>query len=232
MTIEINTIQVTGFQQNARILIDSASRDAILVDPGGEVPRIFEMAQKLNANVNRIFLTHAHLDHGGGVAFAIKFWQERLGVKLKLLSCGEQEKFMRVSLPQQAAVFGFPVREFQEVPEPDQVLVEGSKVSLGSYAGMVLETPGHSPGHLSLYFSKQQLIIDNSKPIEAPLLVVGDALFSRSIGRTDLPGGDFETLISSIRNKILVLPDETIVMPGHGPDTTVGIEKRSNPFLI
>ena len=231
MAIEISTLQVTGFQQNARILIDSASRDAILVDPGGEISRIFEIAQKLKANVSRIFLTHAHLDHGGGVALALKTWQEHLGIKLKLLSCGEQEQYMRSTLSQQAAIFGFPVKEFQDVPDPDLVLKEGDEILLGSNKGTIYETPGHSPGHLSLYFEKQVVVINNSKPTTAPILIAGDALFQGSIGRTDLPGGDYETLISSIKNKILILPDETIVMPGHGPDTLVGIEKISNPFL-
>ena len=231
MTIQIKTIQVTGFQQNARILIDSASRDAILVDPGGQAELIFEISQKSQANVSRIFLTHAHLDHAGGIASTVRIWQERLGVNLELLSCGEKEQMMRGSIAQQAILFGFSAKEFEDAPEPDLILKEGDKVSLGDSVGTVLETPGHAPGHLSLYFPEQQIVVDNSKPMSAPWSIAGDALFQGSIGRTDLPGGDHQTLIRSIKTKLLVLPESTIVMPGHGPDTTVGAEKRSNPFL-
>ncbi len=226
MAIEIHTIPVTVFQQNARIVVDSESLKAIVVDPGGGAEDILDKISSLD--VEAIFLTHAHLDHGGGVAALMRAYKKKFSKDLKLYSCGAEEELMRQKLSLQASIYGLPVKEYENVPEPDLILKDGDKIQLAN--AEVLFTPGHAPGHLSLFFKKQDIVIDGQS-FTAPFLIAGDTLFQGSIGRTDLPGGDHGTLISSIKNKILTLPDDTIVLPGHGESTTVGAEKKSNPFL-
>lgn len=210
--LEIYTLVVTPFQQNCRLLLDTESRALVVVDPGGDIPQILTSIKNLKPSSTDIWLTHAHIDHAGGVR-ALK------GMTGARLFAGEVEQAMRASIEDQAEMYGLSPQEYENCPEPEVYLKEGDEVEVGIFRGKVLFTPGHSPGHLSFFF-----------PTES-MLIAGDTLFDGSVGRTDIPGGDFELLSKSIRNKLYTLPNETLVMSGHGPDTTIGKEKRNNPFV-
>lgn len=197
------------FVENCYLLVERATRRALLIDPGDEEQRILARIRELNLDVLEIVNTHAHIDHAGGVAPLKRL----LGVGFALHP-GEREWLER--LPLQAAMFGIGDKE---VPEVDRELADGQSVQLGELTARVLHTPGHSPGGCCLYFAEQKVVI------------VGDTLFSGSIGRTDLPGGDMATLLASIRDKLFVLDDDVVVYNGHGPSTTIGAERRTNPFL-
>ena len=218
--MQIKTLVVTPFQQNCRILFSSTSRAAAIIDPGGEVDRIISELNALNLKPESILLTHAHIDHGAGVA-ALEERLHEAGFSPKLYA-HPNEKDMRASIETQAQMFGLPSGEYRNVREPDVYLDDGGTFKVGEYDSRALFTPGHAPGHISLFFESAG---------DVPVLIAGDTLFASSIGRTDLPGGDFDTLVRSIREKLYVLPDETIVLSGHGPDTTIGQEKRHNPFV-
>ena len=237
--LKIITVVVTPFQQNARLIFDPNDGQAVLVDPGGEVERILAHIPSDVKTVSRILLTHAHIDHGGGVQAALVACEERFSEKPKVVAYPEDYGF-RASISEQARLYGFSPNEYENVPEPDSFLEDDSTLLIGSFSGRALFTPGHAPDHLSLYFEETPFRIETfeagqsrAEVVEgtSPLLLAGDTLFSGSIGRTDLPGGDTALLLSSIKEKIFSLPDETRVMPGHGPDTSVGVEKRSNPFM-
>ncbi len=216
----IKTLTVTPFQQNARLLIDEASNECVVVDPGGEIEVISGAISGGSYKVSSILLTHSHIDHAGGVT-ALESWLKSYQHEPVKLIGHADEQWMREGLGQQATMFGLSPDDYQSVREPDVYLNDGDTVVVGSFSGKVLFTPGHSPGHVSIYFQTPESI-----------LIAGDALFQGSIGRTDLPGGDHPTLISSIKKKLLVLPGETVVMPGHGPNTTIEVEKNTNPFLV
>jgi len=209
--LDIKTIPVSSFMQNARILGCSVTRDAVVVDPGGDPDLILEALESGSYNCSRIWLTHSHLDHAGGAAEL----KQALNAEMY---AHPVEKFMRENVTQVAAMYGLS-EGFNNCPEPEHYISGGETLKIGQYEFKVLFTPGHSPGHVSFYCEQESV------------LIAGDALFAGSIGRTDLPGGDYETLLQSIRQEILTLPADTIVMPGHGPDTSVGVEKDSNPFL-
>ena len=217
--MRIIKVQVTVFEQNARILLDESSKIAAVVDPGGEVDRILATLEEEAVSVDSIILTHAHIDHGGGVEELEEKLFQRKGKKPKLLA-HPLEQQLRGSINQQAVLFGLPPTDFRNVREPDVYIDEGDQIEIGSLKAKVMFTPGHSPGHISLYFESEE-----------PVLIAGDTLFFDSIGRTDLPGGNYETLMNSIRDKLLPLPGQTKVMSGHGPDTTIEREKAHNPFL-
>ena len=194
---------------NCTILGDEESREAIVIDPGDEVGRIQRRLTELGLQVKQILLTHGHIDHAGG-AFKLKrltgapvFLNENDLSLLKTM--GEQAAWMGITPP--------------EVGLPDEGLQDGRIVGLERYPAQVLYTPGHTQGSVCLHFA----------PLK--LLVAGDTLFAGSIGRTDLPGGDFSQIIDSLHSRLLTLPDETQVLPGHGPATTIGEERNSNPFL-
>jgi len=232
----IQTHVVTGFQQNCRLLIETNSKTAMLVDPGGDLDKIFSAIESQELNVESVFLTHAHLDHGGGVAAALDHLEKIQGKRPVFYSCGEEESFMRNSLEKQGVVFGVGGVEFKNAPEPDVVLKDGDILDFAGFSAKTLFTPGHSPGHLALFFDTMKFKLDEKiigleGEYELPVLIAGDTLFAGSVGRTDLPGGDYETLIDSIENKIMTLPDNTLVLSGHGPSTSVGHERKNNPFL-
>ncbi len=201
---------VGPFAENSYFVADTASREAIAIDPGDEAPRLLDIIERHRLSVRYILNTHAHLDHVGAVE-AIK---KATGAPFHL---HEAEMPLLASLPVQAAMFGLsaPV-----VPKVEAYLGEGDVYTLGDGAIRVevFETPGHSPGGVTFRIAES--------------LFVGDALFAGSIGRTDLPGGDYETLMRSIRGRLMSYPDDTVVYSGHGPATTIGRERRTNPFLI
>lgn len=203
-------IPVTPFVQNCSLLCCEATGKAAVVDPGGEIDRIVAAADEAGVEIEKILLTHAHIDHAGGAGELAA----RLGVPIE----GPQleDRFWLDRLVQQSQMFGFPpVQPFT----PDRWLEQGDTVNFGAVEMGVRYCPGHTPGHVVFY-----------QP-EAKLVIVGDVLFHGSIGRTDFPRGDFDTLIRSIRKQLLTLPDDVQFIPGHGPTSTIGEERRSNPFV-
>ena len=194
---------------NCSILGDEVSREAIVVDPGEEIPRILQVLERHQLTVKQIVVTHAHIDHIAGAS------------RLKQLT-GAPILYNQRDLPlvammeDQAAWIGVKV---PEVSSPDESLEDGDIISVAGIAGKILHTPGHTEGSLCLYLPEQKL------------LLAGDTLFAGSVGRTDLPGGDTGKILASIHERILPLPDDTTVIAGHGRNTTVGAERVSNPFL-
>ncbi len=204
-------IPVTAFQQNCTILFDEAEKTGVGVDPGGETERIRAALEENHIKITEIWLTHGHIDHAGG-AMDLK---EELGVDL--IGPHQADQQLLQALEDQARMFG--VAETVRNVTPDRWLSEGDTVSFGSHEFEVLHCPGHAPGHVVFYNRAAQFAH------------VGDVLFNGSIGRTDLPGGDHEALIRSIKEKLLPLGDEIGFICGHGPGGRFGDERRSNPFL-
>lgn len=192
---------------NCYLLWDPDSLEAVVVDPGDVSEDLLAMVGSNGLRVTWIVNTHAHVDHAAGN----KRLQEFTGAGLAL---HPKDKDLLEHLDVQARMFLYPC---EPSPEPSRWLKEAETLSVGAFSLKVLETPGHSPGSVSL--------------LGEGFVVVGDALFAGSIGRTDLPGGSFETLIASIQEKLLVLEDDIVVLPGHGPETRIGRERRFNPFL-
>lgn len=210
--LEIHTLEVTPFQQNARVIACTGTNEAVVVDPGGDVREILKILTDHSLRCVEIWLTHAHLDHCGGVSELI----ELTGAKL----VGHPiERELRANVLKIASLYGLPQSGMRDCPEPDKYIVGGEELTVGKERFSVLFTPGHSPGHVVFYNAK------------GGVLIAGDTVFAGSIGRTDLPGGDHAALMRSISEKILVLPDDTKVLPGHGPDTTVAKERKHNPFI-
>lgn len=217
MSLNIKTITVTPFQQNCRLLVDTDSKVGVIVDPGGEAERIYNECRKYDVTWQGIWLTHSHLDHCGGVKKLKElFFAE--GIELPLAAHPIERSF-REQVTNSALRFGFSGADFDNCPEPELEITGNENISLGNLKFAVLYTPGHAPGHLCFYEPEFQT------------LIAGDTLFRGSIGRTDLPAGNHQQLLASISEKILSLPDDTKVLPGHGGDTTVIQEKQTNPFL-
>ncbi len=211
--MRIRAAAVEPFFKNGYLVSCETTREAVLIDPGDEVDELLEAARGGQLNVRAILLTHAHLDHITGVGRAkavlrVPVWLDRADVPLY------------EGIEDQARMFGLTA-----TPQPpvDAFYTPGTPLRFGEYVVDVLPTPGHCPGGVCLAIGRP------SDP--ARELFVGDTLFAGSIGRTDLPGGDYETLIDSINRVLFAFPDETIVHSGHGPDTTIGEERRTNPFL-
>ena len=194
---------------NCSIIGDEASREAMVIDPGDDIADILALIQKHNLQVKQIVVTHAHIDHVGG---AMKL-RAATGAPILL---NQNDYTLLKMLDVQAAWIGVPPPGNVDI---DHSVGELDKVQAGSLVAQVMQTPGHTEGSICLYFPAQKK------------LIAGDTLFAGSIGRTDLPGGSFEKIISSLHEKLLTLPDETIVVPGHGPLTSIGEERASNPFL-
>jgi hydroxyacylglutathione hydrolase len=209
----LETLPVGPLQCNCSILGDERSHEAIVVDPGDDIPRILAILAKHNLIVKQIVITHAHIDHIAGAHRLKQITGAPVLVNQNDLS---QSKIM----DEQAAWLGVPT---PTVHTPDDSLDDGKLISIGSgetaVTGSILHTPGHTQGSVCLYLPSQSL------------LLAGDTLFAGSIGRTDFPGGNTQQLLRSIHDRLLTLPDETIVIPGHGPATRIGDERADNPFL-
>lgn len=203
-------IPVTPFEQNCTLLWCETTREAAVVDPGGDIGRIEAALAERGLKLVKILVTHGHIDHAGGAAALA----ERSGVPIE--GPHEEDRFWIEGMPQQSRMFGFPqVQSF----EPQRWLKDGDKVSFGEVELEVLHCPGHTPGHVVFFHRPGRL------------LQVGDVLFQGSIGRTDFPRGDHATLIRSIREKLFPLGDDVEFIPGHGPLSTLGDERRFNPFV-
>lgn len=198
---------VGPFQCNCTIIGDKISKKAIVVDPGADAGKILREIQSLGLEIVSIIHTHAHLDH----ILAAGEIKKATGAEICL---HEQDKFLWDGAQDQCRKFGLP---YTPLPEPDRWLSDNE--ALGFADGVAIHTPGHSPGSMSFWFEK------------ANLLLSGDTLFHRSIGRTDLAGGDFNTLMKSIRERLLILDESATVITGHGPETSIGEELRENPFI-
>lgn len=210
MPLNLTVFAVTPFRQNCSLLWDEESKEAVWIDVGGDVPQLLEEAAKLGVQPKAIWLTHGHLDHAGGVTEMIQHTQ------LPVIGPHRDDQWLLDNLPEITANFGFPV---SAPVSPSRWLEEGDELSVGAYRFQVLHIPGHTPGHVVFYCAEQNL------------LIAGDVLFYKSIGRTDFERSSHADLLRNIREKLLVLPEDTIVLPGHGRSTTIGHEKRHNPFL-
>jgi glyoxylase-like metal-dependent hydrolase (beta-lactamase superfamily II) len=209
----LDVFAVGPIQANCVLLGDLGSGQLAVIDPGGEGPRIAERVRASGLRPVMILHTHGHLDHAAGTLELAR----ELGGNLPIGLHADEAELYR-NLPMQARMFGL---EAEPPPEPDLWLEHGQKLELGDLALEVRHTPGHSPGGVCFVVSGAP----------EPLAVVGDVLFAGSIGRTDLWGGSFPVLERSIKSQLYTLPDETVVVCGHGPETTIGREKKSNPFV-
>ncbi|MCB1722794.1 MAG: MBL fold metallo-hydrolase [Gammaproteobacteria bacterium] len=208
--MQIRIIPVTAFEQNSSLLICEETRRAALVDPGGEPDRLRAAVADADVVVEKILLTHGHFDHAGAAGRLAR----ELGVPIE--GPQQDDRFLLDTLPQWCAQFGFPAGERVE---PTRWLEDGDEVRFGDQVLEVRHCPGHTPGHVILFHRGDRVAI------------VGDVIFKGSIGRTDFPRGDHPTLLASIRSRIWTLGDDVLLLPGHGPRTTVGEERRHNPFL-
>ncbi|MDC0994049.1 MBL fold metallo-hydrolase [bacterium] len=210
--IDYTIIPVTAFAQNCSLLVDTttAASAAVVVDPGGDIDAIVEVIASRRLDVARILLTHGHADHVGAAAEL----SQRLGVAIS--GPHREDAFWLDALPDQCRMFGLPATA---ALQPHEWLQEGDKVTFGAATLEVLHTPGHTPGHVCFVSRADKLA------------VVGDVLFAGSIGRTDFPRGDHETLLRVIHEKLLPLGDEFTFIPGHGPVSTFGVERSDNPYV-
>jgi hydroxyacylglutathione hydrolase len=211
MSLKAAIVPVTPFQQNCTLLWDEDSKRGAVIDPGGDLDRIQAGLDRTGLKVEKIILTHGHIDHAGGAAEL----QEKLG-GVPIEGPHQADKFLLDGLTAQGRAYGFT--DTRNVI-PDRWLAEGDSVSLAGISFGVLHCPGHSPGSVVLLNEAQRLAL------------VGDVLFRGSIGRTDFPYGDHAALINAIKSKLLPLPDDLVFICGHGPISTIGDERRSNPFL-
>jgi hydroxyacylglutathione hydrolase len=205
---------VEPFDKNGFVIGDEETREGVIIDPGDEVGQLLELARNHRLSIQAILLTHAHFDHVTGVARA----KRTLGVPIWL---HKDDNFLYERVVEQGQMFGIAV----EPQPPVDAFYEGEgPLRFGRYEVRVLHTPGHCPGGVCLAVSREGE--------KQPILFVGDTLFAGSIGRADLPGGNLATLLRSIREVLFTFPDDTVVWSGHGEQTTIGRERRTNPFLI
>jgi hydroxyacylglutathione hydrolase len=208
--LRVVVVPVTPFQQNCSIVWCDATREAAVVDPGGEIERLLEVIAKESLTLTKILVTHAHLDHAGAVATLAA------SANIPIEGPHEEDQFWIDALPQQCARYGFP----PAAPfTPQRWLQDGDEVQVGREVLGVRHCPGHTPGHVVFYQRT------------ARIAFVGDVLFKGSIGRTDFPRGDHAALVSSIRERLWPLGDDITFVPGHGPTSTFGFERRTNPFV-
>jgi glyoxylase-like metal-dependent hydrolase (beta-lactamase superfamily II) len=207
---KIMVIPVTPFQQNCSLIWNEDTRIGAVCDPGGDVPTILQAIKQAGVTVEKILLTHGHIDHAGGAAEL----KEALSVPIE--GPHREDLFLLEALPQSGAKYGM---EGVRPVVPDRWLAEGDTVTVGAQSFAILECPGHTPGSVVFYNAANRFCL------------MGDVLFQGSVGRTDLPRGSHQTLIASIRNKLLPLGDDVAFLPGHGQASTIGEERLNNPFL-
>ncbi len=208
--LRYRTLPVTAFAQNCSLVWCDQTLEAAVIDPGGEIERLLATVAELNLQLQAIWLTHAHIDHAGAVG--------ELAERLQLPIVGPHpgDQFWIDALPQQSAMFGFPpARHFA----PTRWLQDGDEVQIGQSTLAVRHCPGHTPGHVVFHSAEAQRVF------------VGDVLFAGSIGRTDFPQGNHAQLLASIRDKLWPMGDATVFIPGHGPEGTLGEERRFNPYV-
>jgi hydroxyacylglutathione hydrolase len=205
----LEMVTVGPFQENCYVIGDEVTGEGALIDPGDEAARIALAVERTNLEIGWIIITHAHIDHVGGVAALVDEYA------CPVLMHAEAEPMLG-QLPTQAMMMGL---RFGKVPAVDRHIEDDEVLEVGGLELKALYTPGHAPGHLAFYLESEGLVLS------------GDALFAGGVGRTDLFGGDMDLLLRSIVERLMTLPDETRVLPGHGPETTIGEERAHNPFL-
>lgn len=208
--LHYETIPVTAFEQNSSLIWCDQTQEAAVVDPGGDLDRILKVVEQRGLKLTQILLTHAHIDHAGGAGTLAKRCQ------IPIVGPHEGDQFWIDGLPKQSQMFGFPMAELFK---PTRWLHDGDTVSVGQSEMQVRHCPGHTPGHVVFYSPEMQRAF------------VGDVLFAGSIGRTDFPQGDHDTLISSIKERLWPMGNDTVFIPGHGPESTFGRERRTNPYV-
>ena len=208
--LKYHTVPVTAFQQNCSILWCDETMQAALVDPGGDLPTLLAEVKRLDVTLVAIWLTHAHIDHAGGTGELART------MKLPIVGPHPGDQFWIDGLPEQSRMFGFPAAE---AFKPTRWLADGDTLTLGRCTLNVRHCPGHTPGHVVFHSP------------EAKRAFVGDVLFAGSIGRTDFPQGNHQQLIDSITQRLWPMGDDTVFIPGHGPESTFGRERRSNPYV-
>jgi len=203
-------LPVGPLQCNCSVIGDESTREGLVIDPGDDIAEVLALVNKHNLQIKQIVITHAHIDHVGG---AMKL-RAATGAPILL---NQNDYALLKMIDAQAAWIGVPPPGTVKI---DHNVGQADSIKVASLCADVIHTPGHTEGSICLYFPAEKK------------LIAGDTLFAGSIGRTDLPGGSFEKIISSLRDKVLALPDDTVVFPGHGPLTTIGEERESNPFLV
>ena len=211
MALQFEINAVTPFRQNCTLIWDDETKEAVLTDVGGDVPYLLQQIQNKGLKLTAIWLTHGHLDHAGGVVELLKTCD------VPVLGPHKDDEFLLQALPQTTAQYGFPVSPSFT---PTRWLEEGEALKVGNHSFQVLHIPGHTPGQVVFYNAENEL------------LVAGDVLFYETVGRTDFPRGNHDDLINNICAKLLTLPETTQVIAGHGRMTSIGHEKRYNPFLV
>jgi len=204
------TVPVTPFEQNCSIVWCSDTLSAAVIDPGGDLPRLLDAVKKLGIKLEQIWLTHAHIDHAGGTAELARL------LNLPIIGPHTGDQFWIDGLPLQSQRFGFPP---SDTFTPTRWLHDGDTVQIGHCSLQVRHCPGHTPGHVVFYSE------------EAQRAFVGDVLFAGSIGRTDFPQGNHDHLIASITQRLWPMGDDTVFIPGHGPESTFGRERQTNPYV-
>lgn len=208
--LRYQTLPVTAFQQNCSLIWCDQSLEAAVIDPGGDLARIKALVAQKGVTLTQIWLTHAHIDHAGGTGTLAR------ELNLPIIGPHPGDQFWIDGLPQQSQMFGFPPAE---AFTPTRWLDDGDTVTLGAHTLQVRHCPGHTPGHVVFYSPEMQRAF------------VGDVLFAGSIGRTDFPKGNHEQLLDSIRQRLWPMGDEMVFIPGHGPESSFGRERRTNPYV-